>query len=49
MVDKALELAENVMKFAPKSCSAANAFVIIVCFTALGLLAGFFIGSYLTP
>jgi hypothetical protein len=49
MVEKALDIAANVAKFAPKGCKASNAFVIVICFTALGLLAGFFIGSYLTP
>lgn len=44
MVDKALELAATVFKFAPKGCSTTNAFVIVILFAALGLLAGFFIG-----
>lgn len=46
MVDKAIELVREVSQ---KGCKPANAFVIVVCFTALGLLAGFFIGTYLTP
>ena len=49
MVDKAIELAHTMARFAPKGCKASDAFVIIVCFTALGLLSGFFIGVYLTP
>jgi hypothetical protein len=46
MVDKTLELVQAVSS---KGCDPRNAFVIVVCFTAAGLLAGFFIGSYLTP
>lgn len=46
MVDKAIELAQAVSR---RGCDPYNAFVILICFTALGLLAGFFIGSYLTP
>lgn len=46
MVDKAIELARAV---SDRGCEPANAFVIVICFTALGLLAGFFIGTYLTP
>lgn len=49
MVDKAIELAETVAKFGPKGCSPANAFVIIICFTALGLITGFLLGTSLTP
>ncbi len=49
MVNKAIELAHTVAKFAPSGCTPANAFVIMICFTALGLLAGFFIGTSLTP
>lgn len=49
MVDKAIELAHTVAKFGPNVCTPANAFVIIICFSALGLLAGFFIGTSLTP
>lgn len=49
MVNKAIELAHTVAKFAPATCTPANAFVIIICFSALGLLAGFFIGTSLTP
>ncbi len=46
MVDKAIELVRAVSH---RGCKPADAFVIIICFAALGLLAGFFIGSYLTP
>lgn len=49
MVRIAVELTETVAKFAPKGCRASDAFVIVICFTAIGLLAGFFIGSSLTP
>ena len=45
MVEKAIGAAY----FAAKSCKASDAVVVIICFTALGLLAGFFIGFYVTP
>ena len=47
MVDKAIEIAHAVVKYAPQTCKPANAFVIVICFTALGLLSGFFIGTSL--
>ncbi len=46
MVDKAIELVRAV---SDRGCKPSDAFVIVICFTALGLLAGFFIGTYLTP
>lgn len=46
MVDKAIELMQAVSS---RGCEPANAFVIVICFSALGLLAGFFIGTSLTP
>jgi len=49
MVDKALDLAETMAKFTPKVCKISDALVIIICFTAFGLLAGFFIGMNLSP
>ncbi len=49
MVDKAVDIAETLAKFAPNVCSIYNAVVIIICFFAIGLLVGFFIGTNLTP
>jgi hypothetical protein len=46
MVDKAIELVQAVSR---DGCKPGDAVVIVICFTALGLLAGFFIGSYFTP
>jgi hypothetical protein len=46
MVKQAMEFAQAVSE---KGCKPSDALVIIICFTALGLLAGFFIGTYLTP
>ena len=46
MVDKAIELARAVSN---KGCKLSDAFVIVICFMAAGLLAGFFIGVYITP
>ena len=48
MVKRGIELAETVVRFGPKGCSASNAIVIMICFMALGLMLGFFIGTYLT-
>jgi hypothetical protein len=47
MVNKAVEMAHTIIKYAPKGCKASDAFVIVICFSALGLLAGFFIGTNL--
>jgi len=47
MVDKAIELAANVVKFAPRSCKPGDMVVVTVCFLAIGLLSGFFLGSYI--
>jgi hypothetical protein len=48
MVRRGLDLAETAVRFAPKSCSASDAIVVMICFLAIGLLFGFFIGTYLT-
>jgi hypothetical protein len=45
MVEKAIGAAY----FAAKSCKADDAVVVIIFFIALGLVAGFFIGSCVTP
>ena len=48
MVKRGIDLAETVVRFGPKACSASNIIVITTCFLAIGLMLGFFIGTYLT-
>lgn len=47
MVEKAIELAANVVKFTPHHCKSSDIVVVTVCFLAVGLLGGFFLGTYI--
>lgn len=48
MVKKSVDATETIVKYGPKVCSLGNAVTIVVCFLAVGLLAGFFVGHHLS-
>lgn len=47
MVEKAIQIATDVVTFAPKGCKTSDMIVVSICFIALGLLGGFFLATYI--
>lgn len=47
MVRRSIDATETMVKFGPKGCSLRDALVIVVCFMALGLSAGYVFGQFL--